>query len=125
VARTVLAGVLAAAALAAAAAPAATPAVGVLRATVVLKSGCPGPRACADPGKPLAGARISINRLSGIRVALARSGPDGRFSIRLRAGRYRLQPLRAGSASARPLTVTVLAGKAVAVTIAYEGPQKV
>jgi len=111
----ILAAALAAALLGAAAAPAATPTTGILRATVVLKSGCPGPRACTDPGKPLAGARISIDRLSGIRVALARSGVDGRFSIRLRAG----------GASATPLTVRVLAGRTVAVTIAYEGPQKV
>jgi hypothetical protein len=74
--------------------------------------------------KPLAGAVISIQTLSGQELARVTSDQNGHFHINLAAGTYRLVPVSAGAGRlhfplATPQVVVVSANKVADVTFEY------
>jgi hypothetical protein len=92
----------------------ATPAVSgpsavAVSGTVLAAPGCPGPVRLDSPcpPRPLAGARVQAMQAAGV-VATVTTGSDGRFTLRLAPGVYRLVATAAGplrTAAAVQITV--------------------
>ncbi len=96
---------------------------GLLEGSVTLGPIDPVEQPGASPNVRPYAATIDIARPEGGIVATVLSGADGRFSVRLAEGSYRLfprtpqgQPLP----SASPVDVTVTADRTTTVTIAYD-----
>lgn len=75
---------------------------------------------CAD--RPVAGAVIAVLDAAGNEVARVSSDAAGRFSLALVAGSYRLvpQPVEGLMGTAAEVPVTVAAGDAAEVSLAYD-----
>ena len=79
----------------------------------------PDPR-CAD--RPVPGAVITVTLPDGSAVATVTSDADGRFSLALPPGRYRLtpQPVAGLLGTAAPADVVVAAGATTGLAFAYD-----
>jgi len=96
---------------------------GILEGKVTLGPVSPVQQVGGPPGTRPYAATLDVETLGGDVVAVVKSGSDGAFSARLKAGSYRLVP-RAPEGRpfprAAPLSATVLADRTVKVTIAYD-----
>jgi hypothetical protein len=96
---------------------------GLLEGTVTLGPLSPVEQVGGPPNARPYAATITIETPGGDAVAEVRSGSDGTFAVRLRAGTYRLVPHSPEGSpfpSAAPLTVSVVANATTRVTIAYD-----
>jgi len=97
-----------------------------LRGIAVAGPTCPVVTDPPDPGcqdRPIGGARVLVTDASGSEVASAVTDEDGRFSVELPPGTYRLvpQPVTGLMGTAAPVTVRVIHGAAmVPITLAYD-----
>jgi hypothetical protein len=112
--------ILAAALLAACAAGGPT---GILAGKVTLGPVSPVEQVGGPPNARPYAATIDVETLGGDVVASVRSGNDGDFLVRLKAGSYRIEP-RAPQGRpfprARSLNATVAAGRTTKVMVAYD-----
>jgi hypothetical protein len=87
---------------------------------------CPVERIPPDPAcapRPVVGAVLAITASDGHEVARATTGPDGRWTVTLAAGRYTLTPQAVSGllGSAPPLQFTVSAtGSSAALDVTYD-----
>lgn len=102
---------------------AAAPGSGI-RGRVLVGPTCPVERVPPDPRcapKPLSARLLVLRASDRRRVGSVRSGKDGRFSIRVRPGRYWLRAARSrGLPFARPVLVTVRSHHFTRVTIMFD-----
>src|SRR5205085_2930197 len=98
---------------------AATSTTGPLAARTQIASGCPGPIREAEPGwdpwRPFANARVTVG------TRALRSAAGGRFSVRLRPGRYVVRGLPQPNARGTSVVVSVRAGATTRVVLRFEG----
>ena len=111
---------------------AAVESTGTLRGTTQISFGCPGPvrdsGPVCNPWRTYPSARFSISRRSTVGLpvpdtaVVVTSNPNGRFSLRLSAGRYLVTPLPGRKTRGGPqLTVRVRAGAETTVLIRFVG----
>lgn len=96
---------------------------GLLEGTITVGPITPAEQPGASSNVRPYAATISIETLDGDRVTRVTSDDTGRFSIRLRAGDYRLIPRSPDGALlpfAAPLNVTVIADETTAALIEYD-----
>ena len=94
-----------------------------IRGRALIGPTCPVERLPPDPScgpKPLA-TKIAVLRASDRkRMATISSGSDGRFSVRIRPGRYYLRSARSGRPYSRPVRVTVRAHRFASVRLMFD-----
>ena len=111
---------------------AAVDSTGTFRGTTQISFGCPGPvrdsGPVCNPWRTYPSARFSISRRSTVGLpvpgtaVVVTSNPNGRFSLRLSAGRYLVTPLPGGKTRGGPqLTVRVRAGAETTMLIRFVG----
>ncbi|HEX6139745.1 MAG TPA: carboxypeptidase-like regulatory domain-containing protein [Candidatus Limnocylindria bacterium] len=105
--------------------PASSASLGSIRGTVTAGPVCPvvtdpPDPACAD--RAVAGAEIVVQGADGLEVARVRSGTDGRFSLQVQAGTYRVvpQPVTGLLGTASPQEVAVTPAATTEVAISYD-----
>ena len=115
-------------ALAAAGTPQAGSAIvtGRLSGVTQISFGCPGPQREGNPCERWSSfprARFQVLRLaSGAATRTITSGSNGRFTLLLATGRYRLTPLRqTQTTGGTPVTVTIRAGATTWARVRFEG----
>jgi hypothetical protein len=96
---------------------------GLLEGTVTLGPITPVEQIGGGPNTRPYAATVDVETPDGDAVSTVESGDDGRFSVRLAAGSYRLVPRSPEDQPlpvAAPLDATVVAGKTTTVEIAYD-----
>jgi len=96
---------------------------GVLEGTVTLGPISPVEQVGGGPNTRPYAATIAVQTADGDVVATVESGDDGRFTLRLAAGAYRLVPRSPEDQPlpyAAPLDVTIVAGETTAVEIPFD-----
>src|SRR5438128_3593581 len=115
------------------AAGAARPVTGTGRLSGVtqISFGCPGPAREGEPCEhwlPLAHARFTLAKIradgtpAAVTARLVESDADGRFTLLLPAGRYRLKPLpQAHTTGGADVTVAVYTGRTTRALVRFHG----
>ena len=96
---------------------------GLLEGTVTLGPITPVEQIGGGPNTRPYAATVDVETPDGDAVSTVESGDDGRFSVRLAAGSYRLVPRSPEDQPlplAAPLDATVVAGNTTTVEIAYD-----
>ena len=94
-----------------------------IRGRALIGPTCPVERVPPDPRckpKPLATTIAVLRASDRKRMATTSSGKDGRFSVRVRPGRYYLRGAKSGRPLAHPVLVTVHAHRFATATLTFD-----